>query len=72
VTTHAEYALRGSCIAEVFDLALAISAAEARRAEGLISCQNSQVFNLVAASAAAIRAIVAYQRAIAQEEKVCV
>jgi len=70
MTAHTEYALRGSCISKVLDLALTVSATKAGRAKGLIACQNSEVFDFVVACATAVGAVVANQRAIAQEKEV--
>lgn len=67
---HAEDALRGAGIAQVLDLLLAVAAAEAVGAEGLVAREDGQVFDLVAAVVAAIRAVVAYQRAVAQQQQV--
>jgi hypothetical protein len=70
MTAHAKYALWSSCISQVFDLSLAISASEARRAEGLVTRQDSQIFDLVAASTAAVGAIIADEGAVAKEKKI--
>jgi hypothetical protein len=70
VTRHAEDTLRGAGIAQVLDLALAVAAAEAIGTEGLVARQDGQVLNLVAAVVAAVCAVVAYQRAVAEEEQV--
>ena len=69
---HAEDPLRCPCILEVFYFLLAISTFEASGAKCLVTCKDCEIFNLVAACTAAIRAIVAYQRAIAEQEKVCI
>lgn len=49
MTRHAEYALAGPCISEIINLALAVAAFETIRAECLVTCEDSEVFNLVAA-----------------------
>lgn len=67
MTGHAEDTLRGAGIAQILNLALAIPASEAVGTEGLVTGQDGQVFNLVAAVVAAVCAIVAYQRAVAEE-----
>lgn len=72
VARHAEDALRGAGIAQVLNLALAVAAAEAVGAEGLVARQNGQVLDLVAAVVAAVCAVVAYQRAVAEQQQVCV
>jgi len=50
MTRHAEYALARPCISQIVNLALTIAALEAVRAERLVPCEDSEVFNLVAAS----------------------
>lgn len=70
VAPHAEDALRRPGISKVFDLALAVAAAKAGRAESLIPGQDGKVFDLVPARAAAVSTIVADERAIAEEEEV--
>lgn len=59
MATHAEYALRCPGISQVFDLSLAISASKACCAEGLVSRENGEVLDLVAAGAATVSAVVA-------------
>lgn len=68
MTFHAEDALRCSCIAKILDLLLTITAFEAGRAECLIAREDGQVFDLVAAVAAAVGAIVADEGTITQEQ----
>lgn len=70
MTGHTEYALRGSGIAKIIDLPLAIATSEAVCAECLISCQYSQIFDLVAARAAAVGAVVANERSVAEQEEI--
>jgi hypothetical protein len=70
VAGHAEDALRCAGIAQVLDLALAVTAPEAVRAEGLVAGQDGQIFDLVAAVVAAVCAVVAYQGAVAEQEQV--
>ena len=67
---HAEDALRGAGIAQVLDLALAVPAPETVRTEGLVAGQDGQVLDLVAAVVAAVGAVVAYQRAVAEQQQV--
>lgn len=67
---HAKDTLRGAGIAQVLDLALAVAAAEAIGAEGLVARQDGQVFDLVAAVVAAVGAVVAYQGAVAEQQEV--
>jgi hypothetical protein len=59
VTAHAKDALRGASVSQVLDFALAISTSEASGTEGLIPRQDGQIFDFVAASAAAICAVIA-------------
>lgn len=61
MTAHAKYALRGSGVTEVIDLAFAVPTAEARGAKGLISSQNGEVLDLVTTRAATISAVVTYE-----------
>lgn len=70
MTAHAKDALGRPRIAQIFYFSLAVSTSEAGRAKGLISRQDGQVFDLVAACAAAVCAIVADEGAIAEEEEV--
>jgi hypothetical protein len=70
VARHAKDTLRGSCIAKVLDLALAVPAPETVRTEGLVTGQDGQIFYLIAAVVAAVCAVVAYQRAVAEEQQV--
>ena len=72
VTGHTEDALRGAGIAEVLDLAVAAATSEAIGAKGLIAGQDGEILNLLVAGVAAVGAIVADQRSIAQQEQVCV
>lgn len=58
MTTHTKYALRSSCVSEVLDLALAISAPEAGCAECLVAGEDGEVFDLVPARAAAVCAVI--------------
>ena len=70
MTRHAEGSLRCTGIAEIFNLALAVSTSEAIGTEGLVAGQNGQVFDLVAAVVAAICAVVAYQGAVTEKEQI--
>lgn len=70
VTLHAKDALRSPGVAKIFNLALAVSAFEAAGAEGLVSSQDGEILDFVAAGTAAIGAAVAYQRAITKKQKV--
>lgn len=70
MTLHAEDALRGPSISKVLNLALAVAAFEASGTEGLVAGEDGEVFNLVAAGAAAVGAVVADEGAIAEQEEV--
>ena len=67
MAAHAENALRGARIAQVLNLPLAVPASKTARAEGLIAGEDGQVFDLVAASIAAVCAVVADEGAVAEE-----
>ena len=66
MTAHTEYALRCARIAQVLNLPLAIPASKTTRAECLITRKDCQVFDLVAARVAAVGAVVADKRSIAE------
>lgn len=70
MASHAKNALRCARIAQVLDLALAVAASKAIRAEGLVAGQDGQVLDLVAAVVAAVRAVVADERSVAEEQQV--
>jgi hypothetical protein len=70
VAGHAEDALGSACIAQVLDLPLAIPAAEAVGAKGLVAGQDGEVFYLVPAVVAAVGAVVADQGAVAEQQQV--
>lgn len=70
MTAHAEDALRGAGISQVLDLPLAVAAAETGGAERLVTSEDSQILDLVAAGAAAVCTVVADERAIAEEKEV--
>lgn len=67
---HTEYALRRSSIPQVIYLPFTIATSEAVCAKCLIPCQYGQVFDLVVACAAAVCAIVADERSIAEQEEI--
>lgn len=67
---HAEDALAGAGIAQVFDLALAVATLEAVGAEGLVAGQDREVLDLVAACAAAIGAVVADEGSVAEKKEI--
>ncbi len=68
MTVHAEYALRCPRISQVLDLLLAVATPEAGAAERLVTSENRQVFDFVAASVATIGAVVADEGAIAEKQ----
>lgn len=70
MATHAKYTLRCPGISQVIDFALAVAAAEARRAECLIARKDRKIFDLVAACAAAVCAVVANKGAVAEQKQV--
>lgn len=67
---HAKDALRGPGIFEVFDLLFAVPTSKAGGAEGLVAGEDGKILDLVPTCAAAIGAVVADQRAVAEEEEV--
>ena len=57
---HAEDTLRCTGIAQILDLALAVPTSETVCAESLVTGQDGQILDLVAAVVAAVCAVVAY------------
>ena len=72
MANHTENSLRCPGIFEVLNLLLAIPAFETGRAEGLIPGEDCKILDLVPTSAAAICTVVADERPVTKEEKVCV
>lgn len=72
MAVHAEDALGGAGIAQVFDLSFAVSAAKTLRAEGLLPGQDGQVLDLVPARTTAVGTVTADEGAISEKEQVCV
>jgi len=70
VAVHAEYAVGCPGIAQILNLPLAVPAAEAGRAKSLVAGQDGEILNLISAGAAAVGAVVADERAIAEQEQV--
>lgn len=70
MTGHTEYALRGSRISKIVNFPLAIATPETICTERLISCQYSQILDLVVACAAAVGAVVANERSVAEQKEV--
>jgi hypothetical protein len=68
VAAHAKNTLRRPSVAQIFNLPLAIPASKAGGAKGLVARENCKIFDLVAAGAAAISAIVANQGTITKKE----
>lgn len=61
MTSHAKNALRSSSVSEALNLAFTITAFEAGCTEGLISCEDGEILNLVPTGTAAVCAIVTNQ-----------
>lgn len=72
MTSHAEDALRGSRIAQVLDLALAVSTTKTGGTESLVAREDSQIFDFVATGCATICTVIADKGSVAEEEEVCV
>lgn len=70
VAGHAKDALRRACIAQVLNLSLAVPASETVCTEGLISSEDSKILDLVSAVVAAIRAVVADERSVSEQQQV--
>lgn len=70
MAVHAKDAVRGPGVAQILDLPLAVPTAEAGRTEGLVSCQDGEILNLVSTGAAAVGTVVADERAVAEQEEV--
>jgi hypothetical protein len=70
MTTHAENPLRSSCVSKILNLALAIPAAKAGGAEGLVSGKNCQVFNLISTRTTAVCAVIADERSITEKQEI--
>jgi hypothetical protein len=70
VALHAKYALRGSRVSKVLNLALAIPATEAVCTEGLVARKYCEILDLLVAGVAAISALVANETAVPQEQKI--
>jgi hypothetical protein len=70
MTAHTEDTLGSARIAQILNLPFAVATAEAARTEGLVAGEDGQVFDLVAASIAAICTVVADEGAVAEEEQV--
>ena len=67
MTRHAEDALASTRISQVLNLPLAVSTFEAGSAKGLVASEDGEVFDFVAACIATVCAVVAYERAVAEE-----
>ena len=70
VAAHAKNALRCAGIAQVLDLPLAVATSETAGAKRLVAGQNGKVLDLVSTRTTTVGAVVADQRAIAEQEKV--
>jgi hypothetical protein len=60
MTAHAKDPLGCLRVAQIFDFSFAVPASKASGAEGLFSGQDREIFDLIAAGTAAVRAIIAY------------
>lgn len=67
MAAHAKYALGSACISKVFDFAFTVATTETCGTKRLLPSKDGQVFNLIAAGAAAVCAVVADERPIAKE-----
>jgi hypothetical protein len=72
MATHAKDALRRPRITQVLNLPLTVPTSEAAGAEGLVAGEDGEILDLVAASIAAVGAVVANKGPIAEEEEVCI
>lgn len=70
MAVHTEDALRSARISEIFDLSFTVATLEAVGTEGLVSGQDGQILDLVAAAAATVGTVVADERPVAEEEQV--
>lgn len=70
MAVHAEHSLASARISQVLDLLLAVPATKAPRAICLIAGEDGEILDLIATGAAAIRAVVADERTIAEKEQV--
>lgn len=70
MTRHAKDSLRSASIAQILNLALAVPASKTIGTEGLVARQYGQVFYFVAAVIAAVGAVVAYERSVAEEQEI--
>ena len=70
MAVHAEHALTGSRISQVLNLPLAIPTSKAAGAVCLVAGENGEVLNLISTGAAAIRAVVANEGAIAEQKQI--
>lgn len=68
MTSHAEYARVCFRILQILNLAFAVSTSKAACAEGLIACENREVFNFVPASRTAVSTVVADERPVSQQQ----
>lgn len=64
---HTEDSLRCPRIFQILDLALAIPTSEAARTERLVSGKDREIFDLVAASGAAVGTAVADEGSISEQ-----
>ena len=69
---HAEDPLRRPGVFEIFNLLLAVPTSKTCCAKGLIAGEDGQILDFVPTGAAAICTVVADERAVAEEEEVCI
>ena len=72
MTLHAKYPLRGSGILEILNLLFTVPTSKTRCTERLISRQDGKILDLVPASTTTICTIVADERPVAEEKKICI
>ena len=70
MAAHTEDALRSPRISQVLNLSLAVATAKACAAKSLVAGEDGEVLDLVAASIAAVSAVVTYQAAVAKKQEV--
>jgi len=70
VAFHTKDTLRRSSVLQIFNLFLAIPTLEARRAEGLVSREDRQILDLIAADTATVGAIITNERSISEQEEI--
>ena len=72
MAAHTKNSLRSTSISQVLNLSFAVPAPETGGTKGLVTGKDSKVLNFVSTCATAICAVVTYQRAVTEEEEICV